>query len=168
MKLTFCRCSVFCFLIATALFFHCVQQSGAATFPIANGDVAGLASAITTSNSNAQDDTIVLAAAGTYTLTTALPQIGADGGHKLTIQGNGATLQRSTAGGTPNFRIFATQSGSNVAISGLTMADGNPGAFHGGAIFANVQESAASILTIDKCVFNNNQGDYGGAIWTDG
>lgn len=139
------------------------SSTPAAIFNIANGDVAGLANAITTSNTNVQDDTIVLAAAGTYTLTTALPQIGADSGHKLTIQGSGATID-----GNSSFRIFATQSGSNVAISGLTMANGNPGALHGGAILANVQESAASTLTIDNCIFNNNRGDYGGAIFNDG
>lgn len=139
------------------------SSTPAAIFNIANGDVAGLANAITTSNTNFQDDTIVLATGGTYILATALPEIDADFGHKLTIQGGGATID-----GNSSFRIFATQSGSNVAISGLTMANGNPGALHGGAIWANVQESAASTLTIDNCIFNNNHGDYGGAIYNDG
>jgi predicted outer membrane repeat protein len=134
----------------------------AATFNIATGDVTGLTNAINMANGNTQDDTIVLAVGGTYTLTAALPPIGADGGHKLTIQGNGATID-----GNSSFRIFVTQSGSNVAISGLTMANGAPGG-HGGAILANSQESAASTLTIDHCTFNGNRGDYGGAIFNDG
>jgi hypothetical protein len=45
----------------------------------------------------------------------------------VSIQGLGAkvlTVQRSTAGGTPNFRIFEIKSGVMVAISGLTITNG--------------------------------------------
>ena len=43
----------------------------AATFDIADGDVAGLIAAINTSNVNGVPDTINLAAGGTYTLNTS-------------------------------------------------------------------------------------------------
>ncbi len=43
--------------------------SKSATFNIANGDVAGLITAINTANTNNQNDDINLAANGTYTLT---------------------------------------------------------------------------------------------------
>src|SRR5262245_3297169 len=65
-----------------------------ASFNLANGDVPGLVTAITTSNGNAQPDTINLAPGGTYTLSvvdngtdgnTGLPAILADGGNALTI-----------------------------------------------------------------------------------
>jgi predicted outer membrane repeat protein len=166
------RCSilgiVFLFLGTLAL--------PAATFNIANGDVAGpngLKAAITASNTNVQDDTIELAAGGTYTLTArdnavnGLPAINPDSGHSLTIHGNGATIQRSTAGGTPTFRIFQINSGS-LFLSGLILTNGNPGALHGGAIYNAFSNSADSTLSVVNCTFNGNSGDYGGAIFNDG
>jgi len=158
-------------LFGIALLFSCAQPLCAATFNIANGDVAGLKSAITTANSNGQDDTIELAANGTYTLVAkdsllnGLPQIAPDGGHKLTIHGNGATIQRSNA--AENFRIFYISSGANLTLSGLTIANGNPGAIHGGAIY-NDGENADATLTITNCTITGNSGDYGGAIFNDG
>jgi hypothetical protein len=148
-----------------------------ATFNIANGDVAGLKSAITMSNINAQDDTIELFANGSYTLTArdsflnGLPQILPDGGHKLTIHGNGATIQRSSAGGTQAFRIFETKSGANLTLTGLTLTNGNlaSGTFaHGGAIYNNRDETTNATLTIANCTITNCSGDYGGAIYNDG
>src|SRR5438477_6972109 len=97
-------------LFGTALLYFCARSLPAAIFNVANGDVAGLKSAVTAANSNGQDDTIELAANGTYTLIArdnllnGLPQIGPDGGHKLAINGHGATIQRSNA--AENFRIF--------------------------------------------------------------
>src|ERR1043165_10028604 len=74
-----------------------------ATFNIANGDVAGLINAINTVNTNNDNDTINLAAGGSYILTgtdnvtngpTGLPVLTKDGsgttGHTLTIDGHGA------------------------------------------------------------------------------
>src|SRR4051812_11020312 len=93
-------------LLACAGFFASDGTASAATFNIANGDVAGLKTAITTANSNNADDTINLAANGAYVLTTedtpmiGLPLIGADSNHTLTINGAAATLRRSTVGGT--------------------------------------------------------------------
>src|SRR5437016_690758 len=77
------------------------RHASAATFTIADGDVAALKMAIATANSNNADDTINLAANGHYMLTAAdnttngangLPVITSDSGHKLTINGNGATI----------------------------------------------------------------------------
>ena len=72
-----------------------------AVFNIANGDVVGLNAAIQTANTNAQTDTINLAANGTYNFTNSVVTnvggnatrvITADGGRLLTINGNGADL----------------------------------------------------------------------------
>src|SRR4051794_3122705 len=77
----------------------------AGVFNVADGDIIGLKNAINAVNTNAEDDTIQLAAGGNYTLTAVdngvngLPQLGADSGHKLTIIGNGATIRRSTVAG---------------------------------------------------------------------
>ena len=163
-------------LMGIALLILSGHDSHAATFNIANGDVTALKSAITTANSNGQDDTIELAVKGSYTLTArdnrinGLPQIGPDGGKKLTIQGNGATIQRSNAGGTPKFRIFSINSGADVTISFLAIANGNItalGGSFGGGIY-NDGESGNAMLTISNCTFTGNFADYGGALYNDG
>ena len=163
----------FCFLIKTVLLVLSCSGAYGATFNVANGDVAVLKTAITTANGNGQDDTIELAANGSYTLIArdsflnGLPAIGPDGGHKLTIHGNGSTIQRSAAAGTPTFRIFYINSGANATLSGLTITNGNPGAFHGGAIY-NDAETGNATLTLINCVITGSSGDYGGAIFNDG
>src|SRR4051794_24804755 len=125
----------------------------AAIIPVANGDVPGLKTAINTANMNGQDDTIELFAGGVYTLSArdsflnGLPQLGADGGHKLIIHGNGATIQRVPAidDSAHRFRIFETKSGANVTLTALTLTNGNlSGAMtfaHGGAIYNNRDET---------------------------
>jgi hypothetical protein len=106
----------------------CHQTSAAIFNP---NDVASLIAAINTSNTNGEDDTIELTTNGTYTLTAVnngsngLPVILSDSAHTLVIHGNGATLQRSTAGGTPAFRIFQIGAGADVTIDLLTIMNGN-------------------------------------------
>ncbi len=150
------------------------SSSRATTFPpIADGDVTGLKSAINSANTNAQDDVIDLATNGTYVLTVrdnalnGLPAIAPDSGHKLTINGHGSTIMRSNAGGTPTFRIFYVNSGANLTLDGLTLSNGSPGAFHGGAIY-NDGETGNVGLTVTNCTITGNSGDYGGAIFNDG
>src|SRR5207247_1927974 len=71
-------------------------------------------------------DTITFDAAltsgGPATITLTSDQLLID--KNLTISGPGAnllTVKRSTAGGTPQFRIFTIQNPMTVAISGLTI-----------------------------------------------
>ncbi len=147
--------------------------ASAGIFPV--NDVPTLKAAITAANLNGQDDTIEMAA-GVYTLTArdsflnGLPLVGADGGHQLIIHGNGATIQRIPAidDAAHRFRILQTDSGANLTLSGLTLTNGNPGGFHGGAIYNNASESSNSTLTIINCTISGNSGDYGGAIFNDG
>src|SRR3954451_7039997 len=150
-----------CALLVTAMVGH------ATVFNIVNGDVAAFKLAITTANGNGQDDTIELAASGVYTLTArdsflnGLPQLGADGGHKLIIHGNGATIQRVPAidDSAHRFRIFETRSGANVTLTALTLTNGNlSGAMtfaHGGAIYNNRDETSNATLTIANCTIIN-------------
>ncbi|MDQ4122428.1 MAG: carboxypeptidase regulatory-like domain-containing protein [Acidobacteriota bacterium] len=81
----------------------------------------------------------------------------------LTIIGTGALnkqIQRSTAAGTGNFRIFnITGSGTVVNISNLTIANGNTGS-HGGGIAIN----QGSTLNLTKATVRNNTGNVGGGI----
>src|SRR2546423_737195 len=94
----------------------------AATYNVANGDVAGLIAAINAANSSPAPNTINLANGGTYILTAinngvnGLPVIT----NSMTINGNGATIQRSGAAGTPEFRFFFVVTNGTVTFSGLT------------------------------------------------
>jgi hypothetical protein len=93
----------------------------------------------------------------TITLATALPSLNHP---NLTISGPGANslaVQRSTAGGTPNFRIFTINGGKTVAISGLTIANGYVSTDGGG--IANFGS-----LTITGCAITDNYANGGGGI----
>jgi hypothetical protein len=146
-----------------------------ATFNIADGDVAGLVAAIAAANTNGEPDTITLAPAGTYTFTTraddaaggtALPVIGLDidPTSGVTINGNGATVQRSAAPGTPGFR-FLSANGANVTVDNLTITgfdaqvptDLTTPA--GGAIFVNGAD-----LHVSGCTITGNAAATAGAI----
>src|SRR5688572_14270576 len=93
-------------------------------------------------------------------LNTALPAID----HSVNLNGPGAsllTVRRSTAGGTPNFRIFTIQAGYTVLISGLTLTNGNvtTASFplnNGGAIFNS------GSLTLTGITASGNAGASGG------
>jgi hypothetical protein len=102
----------------------------AATFNIANGDVAGLIAAIQSANTNGDaSNTINLAPNGAYVLGAVAetpPEYNAPGAvglpvirRDLTINGNGATIQPSTAAGTPTFML--------LAVSGRTASCGGAG-----------------------------------------
>jgi CSLREA domain-containing protein len=92
----------------------------------------------------------------------------------LTINGPGASLlnvQRSSAAGTPAFRVFNIGSGvfnpgytAKASISGLTIANGNvPGAFDfGGGIFSN------ATLTLFQVTVSGNSAGFGGGIANSG
>src|SRR5262245_42742227 len=145
-----------------------------ANFNIADGDTAAFIAAINTCNTNNQADTINLAVNGTYPFSSAVDP--ADGGPALptilrdssdtntgTINGHGSRLQRSTAGGTPNFRflrIGAFPDLVGVTLNDLVFTNGNAGANNGGAIELN-----AGDLTVNNCFFGLNQAAVGGAIY---
>src|SRR5262249_28318418 len=129
-----------------------------------------------TANGNLQNDDINLATFGTYTLTTVnnmndgpngLPTITGDNGHQLNINGNGATITRSSS--APNFRIFFAQvSLGSLVLNDLTITNGSI-AVGGGAI-----ENGAS-LALSRCVLSNNSAlpgnfsnEWGGAIYNHG
>lgn len=109
---------------------------------------------------------------GVITLATNMSALTGE----ITINGPGAgslTVTRSSAGGTPNFRIFTIGNSGVVTISGLTISNGSViGAFpsnSGGAIWNNHGD-----LTIKDCVLTGNSANasspsgFGGAIYNDG
>jgi hypothetical protein len=116
--------------------------------------VPDLIAAINAANRTAEADTITLAAGTTFTLTavdnttdgpTGLPVI-EDRGGDLTIVGNGDVMERSTATGTPAFRLFDVSAGASLKLTNLTLQGGlalgtvisptAPMPARGGAIFS--------------------------------
>jgi hypothetical protein len=162
-------------LIAALVAISLCRQTSAAIFNINDGDVAALITAINTSNTNGEDDTIELATNGTYTLTTVnntsgngangLPVILSDTGHTLVIHGNGATLQRSAAGGTPAFRIFQICAGADVTIDRLTIMNGIGSTGLGGGIFNDGFTGNATLTITNSTVSGNSASGAGGGIY---
>ena len=106
-------------------------------------------------------NTIALAAGAAFTLTavdnttdgaTGLPVIAA--GNNLTIVGNGDNIQRSTANGTPAFRLFDVAGGASLTLGSLTLqnglAQGNGVAAEGGALLNQ------GSLTLNGVTVQNN------------
>lgn len=136
-------------VVALGLLPSFVPAVQAAVFDIADGDVAGLIAAIDTANSDAAADTINLAAGGTYTLTVVedpaqngpvgLPLITS----QITISGNAATIERSSAGGTPVFRLLTVDDFGDLSLNDVTVtgfvADSAGGAIsnHGALTLTN-------------------------------
>ena len=127
------------------------------TISIADGDVAGLISAIESLNTSGVGGTIELATNGTYTLTsvygssTGLPIINS----AMTIDGNGATIQRDTS--APNFRIFFNNA-ATLTLTDMTLANGVASGY-GGAI-----ESFNDIVLTNVNMSNSSASIAGGAI----
>jgi predicted outer membrane repeat protein len=64
-------------------------------------------------------------------------------------------------GGAQNFRLILMQSGSNLALRDLTLANGRAPGDSGGAIFNDF-----GTLTLTRCTLFGNSAEYGGAIYT--
>ena len=151
-------------------------------------NVSDLIAAINAANAAGGVNTITLTPGKTYTLTAVnnitdgpngLPVIAAN--NNLSVRGNGATIARNSAAGTPAFRFFDVASGAALTLQTLTLANGlvvgdTSRDAAGGAILV----AAGASLDAKGAVFNNNQvvgGDgagglgglgLGGAVWNDG
>jgi chitodextrinase len=135
---------------------------------------AGLSSAISAANATSGGGTVTLTAGCTYTLTSAGPA--PDGATGLpaitgtvTVEGNGATITRSTAPGTTHFRLFDVAQGGSLTLRNLTLANGlaDDGVNGGGAVYNH------GALTVTGGTFSSNSspastGTSGGAIENSG
>jgi hypothetical protein len=140
--------------------------------------VSDLIADINAANKAGGTNTITLTAPTTspYVLTavdntsdgaTGLPVISGGGmkvaADNLTIIGNGDTIERSTASGTPDFRLFDVASGSSLTLENLTLqnglAFGSGISAQGGAIY-NQSTLVLSGVTVQG---NTAQGSNGGA-----
>ena len=123
--------------------------------------MTGLIDAIDTA---ASGDTISLAAGCTYTLTivnndtgyglNGLPVID----KTLTIEGSGATIERSYVDGMPEFRILHVGAGGDLSLNDLTISNGFLGSWYGGGIYNE------GILTIANSTISGNVANDGGGI----
>jgi predicted outer membrane repeat protein len=137
-------------------------------------NAAALAADMSTASSGA---TLNLASRCVYQLTAGLPIVNID----LVIAGNGATLERSSAPGTPSFTILEVDSG-NVTVSSLNFRNGdgailvtNTGAItvNGGTFTGNTAEHGGAIddtsvvngFAVDGATFIGNKAEDGGAIY---
>src|SRR5438067_100316 len=113
----------------------------------------------------ASGDTIKFAA-GLTTITLTSDELLIN--KNLTIAGPGANLlsvQRSVAGGTPDFRIFNIASTSiNATFSGLTIANGKSSGSGGG-----IYNASTSTVNVTNCTLSGNQANigFGGGITHD-
>lgn len=108
-------------------------------------------------------DTIQLETDATYTLKEVNNQ-GINGNNglpvitgKLTIEGDGATIQRSAASGTPAFRFFQVITNSALTLEDVTLQNGS--AYRGGAIY-----NLGSVVLTTSAVLSNTADRTGGGI----
>jgi hypothetical protein len=150
--------------------------------------VTELIADINDANKNGGANTIQLAASTAFVLTAVNNTTdGANGlpvitKGNLTITGNGATVEASTASGTPAFRLFDVGNSAALTLVNLTLengfAYGSGTAAEGGAIYnqgtlvlngVTVQNNAAQgIAGKDGRHGGNGQDAAGGAIWSAG
>jgi hypothetical protein len=132
----------------------------AATLTVTNGNDSGPGSLRQAILDAAAGDTITFApGVTTVTLTTAGLVIN----KSVTIRGvgvGGVTVQRSTAGGTPNFRVFFVGGAPTVTLDGLTIRNGvalDTLNDNGGGIFVG-----GNLTLLNSLVSGNTARDGGG------
>jgi predicted outer membrane repeat protein len=131
----------------TAQAAQAAQATPAVAVPCRTG---ALVSAVASAPSGA---TLSLAARCVYNLKAALPQVS----HALFITGNGATLQRSFAKGTPSFTLVTVAGSGFLTVSDLNFR-------HGGGAIAVIDLGQ---LTVNGGTFTGNSAADGGAISSD-
>ncbi len=96
----------------------------------------------------------------TWTITLTSGQLSVSS--SVTIDGGGRkiTIRRSTAGGTPNFTVFFINA-SNVALTGLTIANGNAAGTPGGG---GIVLQSGTLVMRNCTLTGNNGGPSGGGI----
>jgi hypothetical protein len=166
---------------------------------IADGDVAGLIAAMNSASATGCPSTINLAHNGNYTLTavadSGIGESGAPGPaglpyirSQLTINGNGATIQRSSAPGTPDFVIIAVSSSDSgnhhafnakFTLNGVTLRGASRGALgitHGSASISNstitqntgggINNFCGKLTLLNSTVsYNTSGGGAGGGVF---
>jgi hypothetical protein len=141
--------------------------------------VSDLIADVNAANQQGGSNTITLVAPtmSPYTMTaadnttdgaTGLPVIAAN--DNLTIIGNGDTIERSTAAGTPAFRLFDVASGAALTLENLTLqggqAYGSGVSAAGGAIYSQGRLTLNGV-TVQGNTARGSDGMIGGGIGWD-
>jgi hypothetical protein len=130
--------------------------------------VADLIADINAANFVGGSNTITLAAGKTFSVNvvnnatdgaTGLPVIAAN--DDLTIVGNGDTIERNTAKGTPAFRLFDVAGGASLTLTDLTLQ-------HGLAFGAGVSAVGGSIYSQGTLMLNGVTIQNSTALGSDG
>jgi hypothetical protein len=156
--------------------------------------VSALVADINAANATGGANTITLAANTKFDLTAVnnttngangLPVIsGKNGADNLTIIGSGATIDRSTAAGTPAFRLFDVANGNSLTLQNLTLqgglAHGSGTAADGGAIFNQGALTLSGVTVQNNVAAGMDGANYvsstlaaatdaaGGGVWSNG
>jgi hypothetical protein len=128
--------------------------------------VSVLVADINAANAAGGANTITLAPGKTFTLTSGELYIAAN--DNLTIIGNNDTIQRSTAGKTPDFRLFEVSAGASLTLSDMTLTggmargrDGTRGAAGGDGLGGGILVEGTANLTNVTLSGNTAQGGNG-------
>ncbi len=162
------------FPLIAVLFLAFIASAQAATFTVTNTNDSGAGSLRQAINVAQPDDTITFSDntnngavnffdGNPHTIALTSSELAIN--KNLSINGPGAnllTVARSSAAGTPQFRIFFVTNASSVSLSGLTISNGNSNST-GGGIY-NYQ----SRLTINSCAISGNSAVTGGGIYNHG
>jgi hypothetical protein len=155
---------------------HCLQPlEGRKLFAsYAAATVTELVVAMRQANSSAVADTIALATGATFMLNAVdntpaagangLPMITAAGGG-LTILGNGGTVERTTALGTPAFRLFCVDAGASLTLRDLTVRGGRAENWYGTLTQGGGIYSQGS-LGLSNVIVENNVARGASGQWT--
>jgi len=144
------------------------------------GSVVELIASINAANLAGGANTITLTAKTTFTLTaadnitdgaTGLPVITAN--DILTINGNGDTLERSTTGSTPAFRLFDIAAVGSLTLANVTLQGGwaiSGGVGSSGGAILNQGTLALYNVTVQNNIALGSTGESaaGGAIYSNG
>ena len=123
-----------------------------------------LREAVRLANTNSGDDTIRFAAnLGPITLTSGELDLTDTAGSVTIVGPTGGTqiIQRSTAGGTANFRIFHISSDVTANLQFLTIANGNSGDESGGGL-----RNDGSLVLSNSTVRNNATNTEGAGLYS--
>ena len=156
-----------------------INVTAGAVDTIDNGNCS-LVEAINSANSDTSDgdcpagsgaDTIILPQNITFTLTSADSTVldttvtgselpGSNGlppvTSEITIEGNGSTIERSSADGTPEFRILAIAGTGNLTLENIVIRGGLSDMSIGGGILNS------GILTVNSSTISENSADFPG------
>ncbi len=164
-------CLLLCFGVPARAATYVVDRADDAEVSACSGadDDCTLRGALTASNANSEENTVVFApnVRGTIALNgTQLPYIFGN----LSIVGPGADVLAIDARSASRF--FYMRSYSQLTLSGLTLANGftpdkpAPNIYdRGGAIYNGTY---AGLVTVSDCVFRGNESSEGGAIYSVG